>query len=100
MGGSTRVNVGNEASFKATNEDEPTWPEGWDHDLEECPRVERGKPAKLGGISCWRQIVSAIPLITFGENLAPSVAWVTMALKARRTRYPARIRGNRATVVG
>jgi len=33
MGGSTRVNVGNEASFKATNEDEPTWPEGWDHDL-------------------------------------------------------------------
>jgi hypothetical protein len=60
---------------------------------------KRGKSPKLRGFLYWRQIVSSVALITFGENLAPVFSRVTMALKALRMRYPARVRENRATVV-
>lgn len=58
-------------------------------------RVERGRSQQLGEFFCWRQVVSAIVLITFGERLAPLFAWVMTALKASRGRYPAGIGVNR-----
>lgn len=60
---------------------------------------KRQEPTNFANFFCWRQVVSAMLLITFVENLAPLLVRVTTALKAGRGRYPAGITVNRVIVL-